>query len=518
MAKPKRNTRQKMINLMYLVFIAMLAINYPEEILDGFDLINEKLFVSLQNTTKKNQEIYKEFELSYATAPEKTAEAYKQAQNVKRQSDSLYIYINDLKLKILELSDGKDADLNNIIAKDNLDASSVVMFNLQDGQGKKLRLAIDAYRTAMSNMVEDPIQKQIIENSLSTEPSKKRGVDKINWEQASFESMPTIASITYLTELQSNIRTSEGTVLNNLLKEIDIADLRVNRIKALVVPQSNVVMRGSSYSADIIMAAVDSTQQPTIVVNGKELDPSANGFISIPATSIGKQTLEGYISVNSKDGSVIKRPFLQTYTVIEPMVTIAPTLMDVLYANYKNPLSISVPGVPIQNLSVSATGGSVVSQGNTWVATPSKPGQNMTINVTFRMDGNNPQTLSKTFRVRQLPDPSAFIVYTDAQGNQKKFRSGLLARTAILQAGGIQSALDDGILNIPFKVLSFKTQSIDAMGNTSPEVSDGAQFSARQIEQIKRLQRGKTLIISTIKVQGPDGTTRDIYPMEVRIN
>lgn len=517
MAKAKRGTRQRMINLMYLVFIAMLAINYPEEVLDGFDLINEKLTVSLQNTEKKNTQIYEDFELSYKTAPEKTGMAYEKAQLIKQHSDSIFNYIQKLKLEILEETDGKDGDLNNIVGKDNLSASSVVMFNMKDGQGKKLRESIDTYRNIMTEMLQDSIQKEILQTALSTTPSTRRGIDKKSWEESSFESMPTIASITYLTELQSNVRMAEGTVLSNLLKEIDIADLRVNRIKALVVPQSNIVMRGGSYSADIIMAAVDSTQQPTIVVNGKTLPSTDQGHIAIPANSIGKHTLDGYISIAARDGSTVTRNFNQTYTVIEPMVTIAPTLMDVLYANYNNPLSISVPGVANQNISVSASGGSITVKGNEWIARPSKAGQNMVVSVAFRMEGDTrAQTLSKTFRVRSLPDPSAYILYTDAQGNQKTFRSGSISKSDLIQAGGIKAALDDGILNIPFQVLSFKTNVLSVLGS-SPEVSNGASFSERQLEQIKKMERGKTIFISAIKTQGPDGTTRDIYPMEIKI-
>lgn len=518
MATPKRNTRQRMINLMYLVFIAMLAINYPEEVLSSFDVINEKLTTSLKNTERINQEIYKDLTASYQAAPDKSGAAYAVSQKVKSQSDSLYNYVQQLKEDIVRYSDGDDANVDDIKNKDNLDASSVVMLSPQKGQGKNLRFAIDRFRTDMLKLINDSIQKEIVTTALSTTPMKSRGVDESNWEESSFESMPTIAAVTYLTELQLNIRSSEGAVLTNILREIDFKDLRVNKLSALVVPQSNIVMRGGRYNAEIIMAAIDSTSRPQIFVNNKELPASDFGKYSVTATSTGKHKLDGYIVVQGRDGSEIKQPFSEEYTVIEPMVTIAPTLMNVLYAKYNNPLSISVPGVPNQNLSISATGGSISARGNEWIAVPSTPGQKMTINVSYRMEGSPTQTLSKTFRVRQLPDPSAFISYKDAAGNSKLFKSGVISKDAVISAGGIIAAIDDGVLNVPFTVLSFRTMTIDAMGNASPEVSSGSRFSARQIDQIKRMTRGKTLIISSIKVKGPDGTTRDIYPMELRIN
>lgn len=514
----KRNTRQRMINLMYLVFIAMLAINYPEEVIDSFELIKERLQATLENTEKRNAQIYNELNLSYEMAPEKTASAHEKSRAVSNKSDSLFQYINFLKQEIADKSDGKGADIDNIVARDNLDASSVVMLG-PNGHGKKLRLAIQSYRDNIVEMIADSSKQDIIRNSLSTQVSKKRKrMDNANWEQASFEAMPSIATITFLTEVQSNIRQAEGEVLSTIIKEIDIADLRVNKLEAFVVPSSKIVMRGTNYEADIILAAVDSTQRPKIVVNGNELaEENGSKFVSA-ATTLGKNKISGFISMMSRDGNEIRKEFSEEFTVIEPMVTVAPLLMDVLYANYDNPLSISVPGVVRENISASATGGSLVAKGAEWIAKPSKVGQNMVINVSIRGENGRTQTLSKTFRVRQLPDPAAYIEFTDNTGTVKHFKRGAISKSAVLSASGIKAALDDGILNVPFTVTSFRTFQIDAMGNIAPEMSNGANFSARQLDQIKKVTRGKTMFIASIMVIGPDGTQREIPPMELRIN
>lgn len=513
----KRNTRQRMINLMYLVFIAMLAINYPEEVLDGFDLINEKLQAALENSEKRNGQIYTELDNSYAVAPDKTANAYTMSHSVKAKSDSIFNYIQSLKLEIAQRTDGKEADVLNIEGKDNLDASSVVMLG-PSGQGKILRRAIEDYKEQIVSLIDDSAKQEIIRTSLSTTVSKKRSIDKKNWEESSFESMPTIATITYLTELQSNIRQAEGEVLSTIIKEIDIADLRMNKIEAYVIPQSSIVMRGGTYDARIILAAEDTTQNYKIFVDNKELPSTGDGKYSRVATTLGRQKVSGFISLMSRDGSEIKRRFEEEFTVIEPMVTIAPLQMDVLYANYANPLSVSVPGVVNQNISVSATGGSIKAEGNTWVATPSKVGQNMDIHVTVRQEGGKTLSLKKTFRVRRLPDPVAYIEYADAEGNQKTFKRGVLSKSALLNARVLKASIDDGVLSVPFTVLGFKTFSLDAMGNMVPEVAQGASFTDRQVEQIKRLPRGKSFFIASITVQDKDGSTREIAPMEMRLN
>ena len=50
--------RQKMINMMYLVLIALLALNVSKEVLNAFVLINAGLVRTTDNFSEKNQKIY----------------------------------------------------------------------------------------------------------------------------------------------------------------------------------------------------------------------------------------------------------------------------------------------------------------------------------------------------------------------------------------------------------------------------------------------------------------------------
>ncbi|MFT3992946.1 MAG: gliding motility protein GldM [Dysgonomonas sp.] len=512
-------SRQKMINLMYLVFIAMLALNIPAEVLDGFVLVNDKLQQTIQNTTVRNEQIYTELENSYKRNPEKTGPWYNKAQDVKTKTDSLFNYIQDLKVRITVKSDGKDGDVNNLKSKDNLSASSEIMVSPLSGQGEKLKKEIDSYREEIIALLQDEGKKDVVRNSLTTEPSKRAKDEGKDWVQASFEQMPSIASLAYLSEIQSSIKQAEGEALISFLKNIDITDYRVNELSAYVIPESNIVMRGTSYKANIVLAAVDTTQRPRIVIEGKELPKENNGLYQIPTGASGAHSFNGYIEMMNRDGSTSQRQFSQTYTVMEPMATVAPLLMDVLYAGYNNPISISVPGVPQGDVSASAEGGVLTSSGNgTWVAKPTKIGQKMTIVVSARLNGAQQVVARKEFRVRALPDPTPYIEYKDADGNPKMFKRGALARSILLNSGGLKAAIDDGILNIPFTVLSFRTVFVDVMGNASPELSNGGNFSERQLDQIRKMTRGKTFFIAGVKVKGPDGIEREISAIEVRVN
>lgn len=511
----KTNTRQRMINLMYLVFIAMLALNIPTEVLDGFELVNENIQRTIQNTTERNNQIYGELDKSYQNNPEKTGRWYDRAQEVRVKTDSLYNLLQSLKVEIAQRTDGKNADVNNLKSKDNLDAASEVMLAPVKGKGKMLKKEIDGYRETITGLINDGQKVDIIKTTLSTEPTERAKRDNKDWIAGSFESMPSIAVLTYLSELQSNVKQAEGEALSSLLKNIDVSDFRVNELNAFVVPESKIVMRGMSYKADIILAAVDTTQRPKVVVNGKEI---TNGLLDIPAVALGLQPVKGYLEMLSPDGSTRQIPFEQNYTVIEPMATVAPLLMDVVYAGIDNELSISVPGVATQDVSVSASGGTVVRKGNNWVARPTgNIGTKFTVNVSARVGGVQRTMANKEFRIRRLPDPSAFIAYTDEKGTPKIFKQGGLSRSVILSTKGIQASIDDGILNIPFTVLRFQTVIVDAMGNMMPETSAGSNFSERQLEQMRRMDRGKMFFISGIRVKGPDGIERDIAPMEIRL-
>jgi gliding motility-associated protein GldM len=505
-----------MINLMYLVFIAMLALNIPAEVLDGFVLVNEKLQQTIQHSITRNNQMYQEMNLSYERNQEKTKDSYNKAQEVKQKTDSLFNYIQELKEEIARKTDGKNADVNNLDKKDNLDAAPEVMLSPIGGHGGKLKAAIDNYKGDITTYIQSPEKVELVKGLLSTEPSDRAKKENKSWAEASFGQMPTIAAVTYLTEIQSNVKQAESEALSSLIKNIDLSDFRVNELSAFVVPESKIVMRGTNYKADIILAAVDTTQRPRIVVNDKEI---TNGLLNLPTGSLGVHPLKGFIELMGHDGTARKIDFSEQYTVIEPMATVAPLLMDVLYSGINNEISISVPGVATQDVSASATGGTLTRSGNNWVARPTgNIGTKFTIAVSARVNGVQRTVANKEFRIRALPDPTAYIDYTDSKGAPKVFKQGSIARSVLLSAGGIKASIDDGILNVPFQVISFRTLTVDAMGNAMPEVSNGANFSERQQEQIRRQERGRYFFITGIRVKGPDGRERDIAPMEIRLN
>ena len=339
------------------------------------------------------------------------------------------------------------------------------------------------------------------------------------WEEAKFENQPVVAAVTLLTKLQNDIRFAEGEALSSLLANVDAGDVRVNELNAFVIPDSRLVMRGEKYSANIVLAAVDTTARPVITVGGRTLPASAAGRYEFVASQTGSFDYSGSLDVTHGDGTVTSHPFSSSYVVMEPSATVSATMMNVLYAGIDNPVGISVPGVAMNDISATMTNGTLTRSGDHWVARPSAVGKDATVTVTASMDGRQVQVAQTNFRVRKLPDPTPFIAFTDANGNTDHYRGGKpFGKTLLLKAEGLQAAIDDGLLDTPFRVVSFQTVFFDSMGNAMPENSDGASFSQRQRQAFQRLQRGKRFYISAIKAIGPDGITRDLSPMEVIVN
>jgi gliding motility-associated protein GldM len=509
-----------MINLMYIVLTAMLALNVSSDVLNGFTQVEEGLTRTNHNVEQRNAAILNTLRAFAEKNPDKGQVWYDKAQEVRRVTAEVYQKIDSVKLLIVKKADGEDGDVSNILNRDNLEASSVVMLSGPRPQGLPLRKTIDGYRTYISSLMTDSVKRKNIMKALATDEVLSKGqLGKQTWEESKFNNQPVVAAVTLLTKLQNDVKYAEGEALQALLANVDAGDVRVNELNAFVIPQSRFVMRGGKYSANIVLAAVDTTARPVIYVNGSRLG-NDRGLYEVSPGATGTFDYSGYLEVPHGDGTISRHPFQSSYTVIEPTATVSATMMNVLYAGIDNPISISVPGVAMNGVSATMSNGSLTRSGDHWVAHPAKVGEEATITVNADMDGKQMTVASTKFRVRKLPDPTPYIAYKDGNGNTNHYKGGGrgLSKAFLLAANGIQAAIDDDLLNIQFKVLSFETVFFDSMGNAIPEVSQGDQFSQRQKDSFRRLSRGKRFYISRVKAIGPDGITRDLAPIEVIVN
>lgn len=513
----RMSPRQKMINLMYIVLTAMLALNVSSDVLNGFTLVEDGLKRTNSNVSDRNAALYMQLEEFTRQNPQKGKPWLDKAADVRRQTLSLYKYIDSLKLAIVRDADGVDGKVDNILNQDNLEASSKVMVTY--GNGAKLERRLAAYRKYIAAYIADPKKQAAIQKALATEPVLQKGsMIKVPWVSGMFENMPVVASVTLLSKLQNDLLFAEGEALQTLVASVDAGDVRVNKLDAFVIPNSKLVMRGGKYSADIVLAAVDTTQRPAIFVNGRQL-PANTRTYEFMAGQTGTFTYSGYLDVTRGDGTTSRYPFQSDYTVIEPTATVSATMMNVLYAGINNPISISVPGVAQNAVSATMTNGSLTRSGDHWNAHPTRVGAECVITVTATLEGRSQTVFTSTFRVRKLPDPTAYIAYKDSKGNENHYKgSKPFAKSLLLAANGLDAAIDDDLLNVHYSVVDFETIVFDSMGNAMPEKSAGSRFSERQKTSFRRLSRGKRFYITRIRAKGPDGIVRDLSPMEVIVN
>ena len=500
-----------MINLMYVVLMAMLALNVSNEVLNGFSIVEESLKRTTANATRENLAIYEDFGTQMKANPQKVREWYDKAMQVRQMSDSLYNMAHELKIAIVKEADGKDGDLNNIRNKEDMEAANQVMLAPGRGRGKELYDAINTYRKKMLDMAISTRQKKTIYEILSTTiPEDKRTLGK-NWQEYMFESMPAAAAVTLLSTLQSNVRYTEGEILHTLEQNIDVKDIRVNALEAFVIPNSQTIVRGDKFSAKIIMAAVDTTRVPDIYIGNQKVTLRDNVYERI-CGSTGDFTLAGFIETVNGNGDRIKRDFSKKYTVVDPSATVSADLMNMLYASYNNPISVSVPGVPLNKIQASMSGGGTLTPTGPgkYIARPTKIGETVTITVTSTNTGRPQQMGQFSFRVRKMPDPTPYIPTKDEQGNPSRFKGGGIPKASLMGIDGIGAAIDDGILDVAFKVVSFETVFFDNMGNAVPMASNGAQFSDRQKDTFRKLTRNRRFYISRVVAIGPDGIQRTL--------
>ncbi|MBE3086506.1 MAG: hypothetical protein IMZ64_09850, partial [Bacteroidetes bacterium] len=108
MARERLSTRQRMINLMYLIMIAMLALNVAKDAVEAFKKVDKGLTQTIANYTLKNNLIYSGFDKAAAENPEKAGKYKTAAYKVKKHADEAFNFFQDLKIEIIIAAEGPE--------------------------------------------------------------------------------------------------------------------------------------------------------------------------------------------------------------------------------------------------------------------------------------------------------------------------------------------------------------------------------------------------------------------------
>lgn len=493
--------RQKMIGMMYLVLTAMLALNVSADILDGFDLVNNSLNNSIENSKTRNHDLYSDMQSLYDLNPTKVGQWLEKANRVKEESDKMFNLLQEFKIGIIALADGKNADPegNIILKRDDTNVSGeYAQVGTTKERGNHLKTAIDDYRTFVKDMFgNDSVHTKIYDIMFNTEPVKKKADEPaVSWVDNTFAHMPAVAVIAVLSKYQSDVRNTEAELIQYFIQQQDAGDFRVNKIQARLIPDSKNVMQGGKYRAEIALMAVDTTKVPIYFIGDNKLESS---LIELSCNQIGTFPIKGRLEMIDQYGATQTYEFEDQYMVSAPAATVANIDMNVVYRGYDNKMEISVPGLADSQLRVSANGASITKSGNQYICKPSA-NEKITITVSADIDGKVQTIGQKVFRVRPVPQPTAFLKFKSGDYWNPDSEGVKLRRRDIYDAE-IVAIYPDGMLNANFTVKSF-TLNIQKGQGFEPIKVSGNKFSKEQIESLKKLKIGQVFFINAIEYTG----------------
>ena len=493
--------RQKMIGMMYLVLTAMLALNVSADILNGFDLVNNSLKNSIDNSKVRNQGLYGDMQSLYDLNPTKVGEWLEKANKVKEESDKLFNILQEFKVGIIALADGSAADPEgNVIQKrDNTNvAGEYAEVGTTKHRGNELKQAIDNYRIFVEEMFgNDSLHTQIYNAMFNTDPVKKK-VDEpaVEWVDNTFAHMPAVAVVTMLSKYQSDVRNTEAELIQYFIQQQDAGDFRVNKIQARLIPDSKNVMQGGRYHAEIALMAVDTTKAPIYYLGNNQLESE---IIDIPCNQIGTFPIKGRLEMIDQYGATQTYEFEDQYMVSAPAATVANVDMNVVYRGYDNKMEISVPGLADSQLRVSANGATMTKSGNQYICKPSAKDK-ITIVVSADIDGKMRTIGQKEFRVRPVPSPSAFLKLSDgSRWNPNMENAARLKRSELFNAE-LVAEYEDGMLNANFVITEFTVKVPRGAGFDELKVRDN-KFSKEQLDRLRALKTKQTFLIEQIKYE-----------------
>jgi len=511
--------RQRMINLMYLVFIAMMALNMGKEVLSAFGLMNEKLQTANERYQLTNEAAFAELERKEQEKPEDYKEALEKARQVRELSNEYYAYLNTLKEEVMSQASNK-TDYQVMDKSDFLDEKFFKTDGLKP-EGQKFLDEINKYRTQLVSLLgaKDEALKKIIEERFSTGENNKvkdREGNTIGWVQYNYEGFPYIASVTKFSQLQSDIRQTEQDFYKAMLGEKMKEELSMKHYTTLLEQTRGAYYTNQQFDGAIVLGRKDNSTKPKrvdLTLDGRKLSESevevVEGKIRLKVNTgnVGEHKIAGTLYYE-QDGQETPVEVAQSFTTIPRPneAVISADKMNVVYRGVVNPMTISMPGVPDNQVTASAPGLSRKS-GPNYIMKPNVGSAEVTINVTGTIEGQKFSS-SKKFRIKDIPKPEGAILRTT--GAVKLAKANILA-------GELSVAFNDFDFDLSTRVNSFRIlvpgqPSVVVQGN---RVSASGPAAAA----VNRAKRGDIIQISEIRysVSGYSGTPKPATPISIEV-
>ena len=506
-----REPRQKMINIMYLVLTAILALNVSAEVINAFKTVDKSLTDSNSNIEKGNITIFESLaeKLSNNETKEKAAIWAPKAEQAKQYSDVLYQYIDNLKKQVKLQSDIKkdkngifilDKDGNEDFKLDYLEASTRIFE--KEGEGAKLYKMLTDYRTSMLAIDSsvNPITFPVNLNVPTTRSGNARtGNPVVDWTASYFHMTPAVAALTMLSKIQNNIKNAENQVVTYCHSQIGAVKLIFNKFQPIASGSSTYLLPGEEMVGTAGVGAFNDAAKPIISINGSQTALNENGVAEkkFNVSGGGNQKIHVSISYTKPDGTKDNLEKDIEYTVGTPGgAAVMLDKMNVFYIGVDNPITIGSPtGWDKTTVSISGGGATISGAGSQRVVKVTSIGD---CNISVTANG---KSTPFPFRVKRIPDP---IIKVGPSGGGKmqavNFRSQQFVRADLENFDFLAK------FNVTGATVYFTNpgdRNVKQISLTSGSLAPAADF-------MKTLVPGSTVIFDNIRVVGPDGQPRTI--------
>lgn len=488
---------------MYLIFIAMLALNMSKEVLSAFGLMNEKLTESNEAVTDRNAAFMASLEQQAIDQPEKYKPLKAQADQISSLANEFNSYLSDLKGKMnstvedpqdYEIMDNGDFLDEHFFIGDKLKPEGEEFFNkinsFRDGVTQVLTSNPESAKK-FAKIAED------VKNKFKTDPVKNRDGQTIRWLEYHYKGYPLVASLTKMTQLQADIKTTESEVLSAMSQGVLSREVSFTNYGTLLQTKKSAFFNGETFDGEIVLGRTDESTKPNkvdLTLDGRQLKETEYTIeggkvkLNVNAGNVGEHKIKGNLIFN-EDGNERKVPVEQAFmTVPKPnSATISADKMNVVYRGVTNPMTISFAGIPDNLVNASAAGlskGSGVGKYNMDPGT----GREVVINVTGKLPDGSPVSDRATFRIKDIPKPSGTIA--------GQIDNAKLPKNTV-EIASIGAILEDFDFELPIQVTSFK---IKVPGQPSVEVN-GTKLNDQAKSALRKARRGDGIQIFDIKAQ-----------------
>ena len=509
MAGGKLTPRQKMINLMYLVFIAMLALNMSKEVLSAFGNFNDKFDESNKLTEQSNSTLLSALNTKATDEPAKYTEPARKAKEVSKISKDFVSFLETVKAEVTE---GIEVDeKTGKLPFETMDRSTIDEKWFQgDGyspRGKEIVSRIDKYvadiKKVLGNDVKYiPFIKEIEKKFSTADIANREGV-KVKYLDYKTKGFPAVSTLTYVTAMQNDVKNTEAGAYNLFLGNALQSAASMKNFQAIVVLEKNAYFQGETVKGKVVLGRYDANTVPTSF-NGPGKIENGQAVISTTAGSIGEQKISGKFGF-LEDGKEIPLSFEGTYVVVPRpnQAIISADKMNVVYRGVPNPISISVPGIASNKVNASAPGMSKVGDGKFMLKPGS--GSEVKINVTATMPDGKAMSSAQVFRIKGLPAPTGKVGGSEKNSGPKNN----------LEVCTVTATMEDFDFPVNVNVTQF---NIKVPGQPTIVVS-GNKMDSRARAAIAKASRGDIVIISEIKAsfQGIDQVAKRVSPCTYEI-